>query len=114
MFAVGVGICSSLILFALLLALDRVSLSRSAPWARTIRRIADGTFAIYLMHYPLLVLALFLGFLRLDHIFTNSLTVTVICILLVFLASPIDRLKQIMRSVLKKRLNAPLPVRSHS
>lgn len=112
MFAVAVGICSSLILFVLLLALDRISLSRTATWARAVRRIADGTFAIYLMHYPLLVLALFLGLLSVDHPMTNILTVTIICVLLILFASPIDGLKRAMRSSLNRWFKNPQPMRS--
>jgi len=66
------------------------------------------------MHYHLLVLALFLGLLSVDHPFTNILTVTIICILLIFLASPIDGLKRIMRSSLKRWFGDPQPVRSRA
>ncbi len=105
MFAVAVGLYSAAALFLLLLAIDPIHVSRSNPWVRRFRRIAEGTFAIYLIHYPFLVLVTFLGLIRYQRTVTNILTICLICILLILASGPIDQLKRVMR----RRLHATLP-----
>jgi peptidoglycan/LPS O-acetylase OafA/YrhL len=96
------GIYATVLLFFALLAVDPLAISRTSPAALRFRRIADGTFAIYLMHYPMLVLALFLGLLVPHAPLRDIATVALVCVLLVFLAIPLDRLKNMMRKSLFK------------
>jgi peptidoglycan/LPS O-acetylase OafA/YrhL len=108
--AIAAGLFSAVLLLIALLAVDGISLSSKTPGLRYIRSIADGTFAIYLMHFPLLVLASFLGILRYHQPITNILTAVIICILLILAAAPIDSLKRIMRSTLNRWLKTPKQV----
>jgi peptidoglycan/LPS O-acetylase OafA/YrhL len=109
--AVATGTLSGILMLLALFLSDAITISRKNRWTRQVRRIADGTFAIYLMHYPLLVLALFLGLLHPDTPLTNISTTIVICGILILLASPIDGLKRVMRSGLNRWLKNPQPVR---
>ena len=102
MFAIAVGFYSGVILFWLLLAVEDFVVSRRSGWARQVRRIAEGTFVIYLMHYPALVLVAFLGLFRYRHTFSNSLVVAILVILLILAAGPIDQLKRWMRRRLRE------------
>ena len=98
MFVYATGIVAALVLLPLLLAADYINLPRHSPWSRVVRRIADGTFAIYLCHYPLLALASYIGLLRTGHTPQNVIVVTCIVLALILLAGPLDRLKLVMRS----------------
>ncbi len=102
MFAVAVGIYCAVLLFFLLLAVDGVTIARGSWWTRQVRRVADGTFAIYLMHYPFLVLVYFLGWFRFGHMVANSLVVAGIVVVLIAAAVPIDGLKRWMRRRLRQ------------
>lgn len=102
MLAMAAGIYAAVLLLILLLAVDRISLSRSTSGAHLVRSVAEGTFAIYLMHFPLLVLAYFLGLLRYHRPVINVLIATGICILLILAAAPINSLKHLMRSQLHR------------
>ena len=104
MFAVAVGIYCAVLLFFLLLAVDGVAIARGSRWTRQVRRVADGTFAIYLMHYPFLVLVYFLGWFRFGHIVANSLVVAGIVVVLIAAAVPIDGLKRWMRIRLRQEI----------
>ena len=101
MLAVGVGILASVCLLQLLLLVDFIPLQPTSIWARRFRFLADGTFAIYLMHYPLMVFAQSLGFFQLGHALVTSAILVLICLFLVILARPLDRLKDAMRQVLR-------------
>jgi peptidoglycan/LPS O-acetylase OafA/YrhL len=115
--AVGSGILAAVAMLLLLLLSDAVQIPRRNIWARRFRRIADGTFAIYLMHYPLLVLALFFGLIQPNGHARSVLVAIAICLLLIVISAPLDRLKQAMRDRLGHHLlpNAPGtdPGRSH-
>jgi hypothetical protein len=52
-----VGIPAGLLLLWLLLLLEKVKVGRDHRAVRVVRTIADGTFALYLFHIPLLTLA---------------------------------------------------------
>lgn len=110
--ALATGTLSGVLMFLALVLSDAVVISRKNGWTRQVRRIADGTFAIYLMHYPLLVLALFLGLLRPDRHLISFFTAFIICVFLIILASPIDGLKRAMRSSLNRWFKNPQPTRS--
>lgn len=97
MFAVGTGVSSTIILFLLLLAIEPINIATKARWAKSVRRIADGTFVIYLIHYPILVFAASAKLLRYGQSVRNFFVVTVIVLSLVVLAGPLDALKRQMR-----------------
>ena len=103
--AFGTGVLSGIGMLLLLFVSDLVTIPRRNLWARRFRRIADGTFAIYLMHFPLLVLALFLGLLRPTTHALSVLVATVICLLLIGISGPLDRLKRYMRDQLRRRFH---------
>ncbi len=73
MFAVATGVLSSVALLVLLFAMDYLHLSRENRWARGFREIANGTFSLYMLHYPFFVLLLFAGVLRPGHFVENAL-----------------------------------------
>ena len=105
MVAVSAGITSFVVLLVLLLAVDRLRMAKNTPWAKRVRRLADGTFAIYLMHFPLLV--------SLPHFLEAPLGAgayrifavgVVVCALLVWVALPLDAFKRRLRRWLRTRL----------
>ena len=97
MFAVSVGIFTAVGLLILLQMSDFFDLPRNTPWAKGFRRIADGTFTIYLMHTPFLVLLLFLGLLPPGRVVWNVLAVVGICVVLMAAAVPADAFKLAIR-----------------
>jgi len=101
MFAVGTGVMSAIILFLVLLAVEPIQIATRTRWAKAVRRIADGTFVIYLIHYPILVFATYAKLLRYDQAARNFLVVTLIVLFLVALAGPLDALKRQMRRWLR-------------
>jgi peptidoglycan/LPS O-acetylase OafA/YrhL len=103
MFAFATGLVTAAMLFVLLLALEPVRIAKDNVWAARIRRIADGTFAIYLFHYPILLLASFAGLLRASAPVRNVCVITCIVALLTASAVPLDRLKDAMRRWLRRR-----------
>jgi peptidoglycan/LPS O-acetylase OafA/YrhL len=96
--ALGTGTLASVVLLLLLLLCDFVSFSKQSRFPPAVRFVADGTFAIYLMHYPLMVLAETLHLFRSGHTLRNAAVGGVICVLLVLIAVPLDRLKLEMRA----------------
>jgi peptidoglycan/LPS O-acetylase OafA/YrhL len=107
MFAYGAGIVGATLLFLTLLAVDLIPLPRNAAWKQSIRRIADGTFVIYLFHYPILLLFTYAGFIHYGHNLENIAVLTAMVCALIALAIPVDALKRHMRS----RLHAVVPSR---
>jgi len=61
------------------------------------------------MHYPLLVLALFLGLFQPTGHARNVLVAVLICLALILISAPLDRLKQAMRDGLGRRLLPETP-----
>lgn len=100
MLAVANGTLAAAAMFLLLLLSDLVTLHRDHPFSRGLRRLADGTFSIYLMHYPLMMLARSLNLLRPRAPMLNTVTLTVIVLLLIAVASPLDAFKSKLRRVL--------------
>lgn len=101
MYAYAAGLCSAVILLLALLAIDAASFSPRPFLKEKVRRIADGTFILYLFHYPLLLLAAYAGFFRYQHRLRNLAILTAIVLLCVGLAAPLDRLKLQMRRWLR-------------
>jgi peptidoglycan/LPS O-acetylase OafA/YrhL len=100
MLAVANGTVAAVAMFLLLLLSDGVPLSRDHGLARRFRRLADGTFVIYLMHYPLMMLARSSGLLRPNAALRDTLTVTAIVLVLIALAAPLDAFKSQLRRML--------------
>jgi peptidoglycan/LPS O-acetylase OafA/YrhL len=100
MLAVAHGTVAALAMFLLLLLSDFVPLTSNHPFARRFRRLADGTFAIYLMHYPLMMLARATGALRPNAPLRDGVTVAAIVLVLIAAAAPLDRLKSLLRRTL--------------
>lgn len=107
--AVATGTFAAVVLLVLLLASDLLTISRANPWILRFRHIADGTFAIYLMHYPLMVLAACVGLYH-PGVLTRNLGVTAaICILLILAANPLDALKELIRKILRTSFPPTFP-----
>ncbi len=103
MLAYASGLVSWLVMLLGLCASGRVRLSKKAWWARPVRRLAEGTFTLYLFHYPLLCLVpTFVG-----HVLQTSsgtaATVMGIVAVCVAASAPIDALKNWMRRTLSAR-----------
>ncbi|WP_419804137.1 acyltransferase family protein [Terriglobus sp.] len=86
---------------------DHVRLSKQARWARPVRRMAEGTFALYLFHYPLLCLIVPANGQPLRTGWATLLAVTAIVMFCVLLSTPIDAFKTWMR----RRLTAQFAAR---
>lgn len=95
-YASGLGAWAAMLLG--LIGSDRVQLQKNAPWARPVRRLAEGTFTLYLFHFPLLCLIVPLHHGQLLHRGSTTLLVDVAIVLAcVAAAVPVDRLKSWMR-----------------
>jgi peptidoglycan/LPS O-acetylase OafA/YrhL len=118
MFAYAAGIVGAMLLFLSLLAVELIPIPTNAAWKQSIRRIADGTFVIYLFHYPVMLLLAYAGFFRSGHYFGSlAVLVAMVCALIV-LAGPLDVLKRGMRrwlrtSVPERALALQLPLESN-
>ena len=109
MFALGTGLVAGLALPFVLLLSDLVVLAKSNPWPRRFRHVADGTFSLYLMHYPLMVFATALGLYRPHALVRNLLVTGVLCVLLILAARPLDQLKLRLRDWLRHLFPEPNP-----
>ncbi len=100
MMALGTGVVSFGMMLLLLRLSDLTPLSAHAAGLRRFRQVADATFAIYLLHYPLMVVAQAVGFFRPDRPALALATLFDIFLLLVLAAKPLDRLKLYLRDLL--------------
>ncbi len=101
MFAYAAGVVGALLLFLSLLAVDLIPIPRNAAGMQNVRRIADGTFAIYLFHFPVMLLLSYSGFFHDGSDLRNiAVLVAMVCALIV-LATPLDALKRRMRRSLR-------------
>jgi peptidoglycan/LPS O-acetylase OafA/YrhL len=114
MFAYAVGIVGAILLFLSLFAVELIPVPRNAAWKQEIRRIANGTFVIYLFHYPVLLLFAYAGFFHDGRGLWNiAVLVAMVCGLIV-LASPLDALKRRLRTAVPSRTSAlQLPLESN-
>jgi peptidoglycan/LPS O-acetylase OafA/YrhL len=104
MMFLALGIGTAVSLFLLLLVFDFIHLHPETIWLRRVRHVADGTFVVYVLHYPLLTLALYLNLFHPGHYIHNIFVVAAIVFLLVLLARPVDLLKTKMRLWLHRYL----------
>lgn len=108
MFAYAAGIVGALLIFLSLLAGELISIPKNTAWAQSIRRIADGTFVIYLFHYPVMLLLAYAGFFHEGHFSANIAVLAAMICALIVLARPLDALKRRMR----RGLHAAVPDRT--
>lgn len=103
MLAYAAGIASWLTMLLGLCASQWTQLSGQAPWVRPVRRLAEGTFTLYLFHYPLLCLAIALRRRVLTSASATLGTMLIIVAVCVAASAPIDALKNSMRKSLTRR-----------
>jgi peptidoglycan/LPS O-acetylase OafA/YrhL len=101
MFAYAAGVVGALLLFLSLLAVDLIPVPRNEAWMQNVRRIADGTFAIYLFHFPVMLLLSYAGFFHDGSNLKNLAVLTAMVCALIALAAPLDALKRRMRRSLR-------------
>ena len=100
MLAYASGLVSWLVMLRGLCASERIHLSGDARWTRPVRRLAEGTFTLYLFHYPLLCLVPpFTGDVLHGRWSTAAMVVSVI-VVCVSASAPIDAFKTWMRRTL--------------
>jgi len=95
-FYVSGGAAAVVILVGLLLV-DDVRVERNAPAIRIMRRIADGTFAVYMFHMPMLLLIRAYVPYSGSSMWQRTLIGTGVVALCVWLQGPLDALKDWMR-----------------
>ncbi len=96
-----VGIPSAFLMLWLLLAVDGWQAPAAARWPRVLRILAEGTFPLYLVHFPLYVLiAAVVPYNHASAVAKLAMLCTAIA-LGVLLAFPTNRLKDAMRSGLR-------------
>jgi len=96
--AYEVGIPVGTLILGLLLACEHVTISKQHASVSLIRRIADGTFTLYLIHLPIFML--FAAYLPYDHASAwQKLSLLVLTLAVaVALTGPTDALKRWMRN----------------
>jgi peptidoglycan/LPS O-acetylase OafA/YrhL len=107
MFAFAAGLVGGVLLFLTLLVVDLVPIPANTSWKQKIRRIADGTFVIYLFHFPAMLLLSYIGALHAGSDLKNIAVIAAMVCALIVLAIPLDALKRRMRRSL--RATAPNP-----
>jgi len=107
MVAQAAGLVSGILLLLVLLAIEKISWKIPQCVKESIRRVADGTFVLYLFHYPLLYVCSYAKLFRPGHEFQNISAMSGIVLLCVAAAGPLDALKSSMRSWLNARMRTP-------
>ncbi len=105
--ALATGLMAAVGLLLLVLLVDLLPSAQVKPIAKRFRPVADSTFAIYLGHYPLMVLAGALTLLRPHHALLNITVASGIVALLVWAAKPCERLKRGIRGWLNMVVPQP-------
>ena len=110
MFAYAAAIVGAILLFLGLLVVELFPTPRSEAGKQSLRRVADGTFVIYLFHYPVMLLLTYIGFFLFGRNLQNIAVITAMVFALIVLAGPLDALKRRMR----RRLHTSAPDRTHA
>ena len=105
--ALGIGLIAAAAIFLLLLLSNRIPSPARSRWFRRFRHLADGTFAIYLMHYPLMVAANAVGLFHPATPVRSLLVFVLICLSLIFVARSLDRFKVALRTLLHRLFPPP-------
>ncbi len=98
-----VGIPTALLLVWLLLLVDKLPVNGVGRGVRTVRRIADGTFALYLFHHAFYILILATVPYNKDHLAPRLAILFSVAALSILIAVPCDWLKDWMREALHAR-----------
>jgi peptidoglycan/LPS O-acetylase OafA/YrhL len=98
-----VGIPAAFLMLWGLVAVDGLQVRARAAWARTVRVLAEGTFPLYVVHFPLYVLIGAVVPYNHASVLARITMVLVAITLGVLLAFPTNRLKDAMRSGLRDR-----------
>jgi peptidoglycan/LPS O-acetylase OafA/YrhL len=113
MMAVATGTFAAASLLLLTLLADQIPLPHKSAIATRFRPIADSTFAIYLMHYPLLVLAGTIGLLHPHNTLLNVASASIIVLLLIPTAAAFDSFKNALRrwltGIIPTHRQSPVP-----
>lgn len=109
MFAYAAGIVGALLLFPGLLAVELIPGPRNAVWKQNVRRIANGTFVIYLFHFPVMLLLSYAGCFHNGSDLRNIAVLAAMVCVLIVLATPLDALKRRMRHSLRASAPNPTP-----
>jgi peptidoglycan/LPS O-acetylase OafA/YrhL len=98
-----VGIPVGILMLGLLLAAEHIIISRKHTSVSLVRRIADGTFTLYLIHLPIFML--FDAYLPFDHASAwQKLSLLALTLAIaVALAGPTDALKRWLRKALSSQ-----------
>ncbi len=97
------GVLSVCVLFLLLCASDLVRLPKKTLAARAVRQVAEGTFTLYLFHFPMLVCAAALGLYRKESGVQKMALLLGIVVVCVAAAVPIAGFKNWLRDGLSAR-----------
>jgi peptidoglycan/LPS O-acetylase OafA/YrhL len=99
-----VGIPAAFLMLWLLVAVDGWRLNERSRWAQGLRLLAEGTFPLYLVHFPLYVLIA--SVVPYNHANPVTKISMLLCAIAfgVLLAFPTNRLKEAMRSSLRRWL----------
>jgi peptidoglycan/LPS O-acetylase OafA/YrhL len=95
-----IGIPAGMMMLWLLLLSDRVKLRKEYAGERIVRRVADGTFSLYLFHIPLLMLIA--AYIPYDHA-SSAQKIAVLAFVLVvsvLIEIPLNHLKRLLRTKL--------------
>jgi peptidoglycan/LPS O-acetylase OafA/YrhL len=101
MFSYAAAIGGSMLLFLSLLAVELIPAPRNAVWTQYVRRVADGTFVIYLFHLPLMLVLAYAGCFHRGHFAASIAVLIAMIVALIVLAGPLDALKRRMRRGLR-------------
>lgn len=100
--AFSTGVVSGMFMLLGVLLSDWIHIPRGHHLVTKFRRIADGTFCIYLMHYPLFTLGRVSGWFSKDARGRTIAILIALCVALIICAGPTDSLKKKIRALLKK------------
>ncbi len=106
MYEISAGLLSFAALLLLLCATDLVRLPKQTRAARAVRFAAEGTFTLYLFHFPLLMFAGALHLFQPDRTLDKVLVLVVIVVLCTAAAVPIDGFKRWLRDRMRVRRTA--------
>jgi len=97
-----VGFATSAVIIWSLLLIDRLRVDVGAAVTRWIRLVADSTFALYLLHLPILILVASVVGKPVQGWWFSTITLCLIICSCVLLSLPLDTLKRTLRSRMER------------